>query len=540
MKYKNTVEASNSLYKIIKLSTFMLILCLLYSVKVEGSFSLPPAGDPLERMNYRRAFKQDSIYKKQANLLRRISPRCAENIDLSSQDQQDSRTRSEMRTFDSDDDDDSADENTGLLDAEMGLSSGYFADTDEWKSYERKCLRRLAKERRWTLSESARECGLTLGLLGCATLGVVFGFEDNHVGVGFAVYSLLFSSAFIIKEMSRSFYNLMYPPAGPLDEYEKSFAVNKCFIPREMWSQITANFMLARKNSLNPDKYLNFLDFSLGLTLFRPKLATFSMHDLDRARNFVFRKVEAYFNDYDEMNELEHMQLRMNIGQFMHALCSAEGSEFPRYLYLHGPGGIGKTNFVRKLSKWINKALPGATHFESFSVSSGTELEGTSDKPGVFLRVLRNQCKADTTGSIVLMDEADWVNKPDLVNAAKRTFNGRLAEISTTYFGSGSDGTGITFKVPPMLIILSANVEIEDPALKTRFDPIAFPSPKTEAYVRYGQKLLQQHPRILSFTGTARTDLSDEVNKKASECSNFRAVEASIPAIVEKHCFSAG
>lgn len=133
------------------------------------------------------------------------------------------------------------------------------------------------------------------------------------------------------------------------------------------------------------------------------------------------------------------------------------------------------------------------------------------------------------------MDEASWLNKDDIISPAKRVFNGNLSRLSTSYFGGGLEGFGINLKMPPALIFVASNEEIKDPALKTRFDVIEFPSPKKETLIRHAQEIAAQDKLIQSLhLDTNQFDFGKWLEQ--SGANNFRDIESKIvPAIQAQH-----
>src|SRR5207245_10776326 len=159
------------------------------------------------------------------------------------------------------------------------------------------------------------------------------------------------------------------------------------------------------------------------------------------------------------------------------------------YIYLYGPGGIGKTHFVRMLHTWIEELLPNKVLFENLIILSQEELEGNHRNPGAMLRTLSNQLAAKKQGAIIFMDEATCLNNQGMISGAKRVFNGSQADIATTYFGDGMDGMGVKIKGLPTIIFVASNEPINDPALASRFDVIEYPRPTSDALVNYALQL---------------------------------------------------
>lgn len=196
-------------------------------------------------------------------------------------------------------------------------------------------------------------------------------------------------------------------------------------------------------------------------------------------------------HDHDDRDSIN--DIKINVSKFVDALLSNDNTTNPpKYLYLHGAAGIGKTHFINKLKDWILELIPNGVHFENLVVHSATELEGSERDPGVMLSCLRHQLASKKRGAVVFMDEATWLNEPNMVSSCKRVFNGDQSKISTVYFGSGSEGHGIDLAVPPMLTCVASNEVIKDEPLRDRFAIINFPMPTKQALLEYAVKKAQE------------------------------------------------
>ncbi len=532
--------------------TLIPIITLLF----QGTFAMDSGGDsfhdPLVRINYRQAFNQISIYKKFESLM--DSAGCSQNVFINKEKAELGGSSPQSKTvhrvpryelLENLLDSVTIDMETRESDTED--NGPYIALTSkEWKNYEKACLSHLQKARRWAITEPAREAIVTLTFMGGVVSGTVSALGPNSYGGSISIFAVLFNSIAPIRSIARSTVNLISPPPHPLDEMEKSFALNQCFIPQSLWTSIINNFMTARQNPFSQQQCINFIEFTLGLTIYRPKptitlrnYSSITKESIKETFCDLSSEIDEFFQKYissDTPNDREQFFiLKMNILKFMSSLLGT--IEQPRYLYFYGPGGIGKTYFIHELSTWIERVMPKAVHFESLVITSPEELEGSSEKPGAFLRILRNQCLAKKRGSILYMDEANWLNQEDMISASKRVFNGELSHLSTSYFGSGIDGTGIHLKTPPMLIIASGNEEIEDEALKNRFDIIHFPMPKPETLINYGIDLFKKDNFVQGKIDGALINSSAkeaEIRKRLQDSKNFRSVNALISAMIGK------
>jgi hypothetical protein len=472
--------------------------------------------EPLIRMNYRLAFDQRKIHEKFHNLMERWN--CAENTSLVPHDAICVDIPNEYQQI-----------------PQLEEQADESAHRTEEEAYRTACLKKLQGARRWAITEDAREALITLGLLGTAATTLSLVLPPDSMGGSFGIFAAVFNAAALLRPMIRSGCNLAIPPANPLEHLENTFALNQCFIPNKLWPIIKEKFMLARTNQFQQRTCMDFLEFALGLTLFKPKSTLSISENLEQGIHELFEKIDHFFLQYHEPNREDLWKCKQNIEKFIRLLTNPDSADTPRYIYLHGPGGIGKTHFVNKLTEWIDELIPNSLKTEHVQISSAEELEGSLQRPGAMLTVLRNQLMENKHGSIVFMDEAKWLNHPQIVDTAKRVFNGDQSKLSTSYFGNGVDGSGIKLNIPPMLIFVASNAEIEDTALKTRFDTINFPAPKKERLIEYAKEIAHQSKLI------QRTHINLETFNftqwlEHSQANNFRDIASQIvPAIISAH-----
>lgn len=454
-KYRGISVKVLSKTSLFVLSLFFVLLC---------SNTHANRGPSLAQINYRDAFNQSDIHRQYEQLLRNW------DCDINVFDQVQTSTLPQKKI-----------DGTNLIKLE--------------KNYQKTCLKRLFAARRWAITKSARENLTLICLLACATVTVKHLLGKDSFGGSISVFSGLFNSVYLLQDVIHAGYNLAFPEAHPLNILEKCFAKNQCFIPRTLWPAIIEKFMIARQNQFEQRTSMDFLEFALGLTVYKPKSTLQPSHDsAQRVILELHKRIDQFFSDYQQETTQECCQLiKLNVSKFVLNLLGNNDNP-PRYIYFHGPAGIGKTYFVLQLSEWIEELMPGSVRFESMIITSPDELEGNRGRPGAMLRVLRNQLIADKRGSVVFIDEATWLNESNMVSSAKRVFNGDQSTLSTDYFGGGIDGAGINLAIPPMLIFVASNEEIKEPALKSRFDVIKYPLPT--------QKALAEHAHAVATKST--------------------------------------
>lgn len=438
------------------------------------SFSL----SNIKSANYQRAFDQEKIYKKYATLMHHLN--CAENVFSSS-------SNKKIK----------------------------FDDTD-YKSIEecfkKECLAKLNSEKRWDKTAPIRTAISFLILqFVIAKITPMLANKDSFGG-SFSLFSAITHIMYESKRIIDTLFLLAYEQEHPLDNLEKQYVVVKCFIPKKLWHIIKDKFMLAQRNQFEQRRCIDFIEFSLGLTTYQPRsIVEFNFNVIED----IFKNLDNFFNDYEAAPE-ELSQIKVSILKFIQNISnmpsdkkSNKSRNNSRYQYFFGPGGIGKTHLVNQICNWINKLMPNAVHFEEITIQSPSELFGDCEAPGMFLKVLRNQLQSNKLGTIIFMDEANWLNNPSITNQAKATLNGDLSSISTKYFGAGIDGSGIKIDMPPILIFAASNDEIKDKALKSRFDNLKFPNPKKETLIEHAKNIF-----LKSYLYEIAKLKSDESNNK--------------------------
>jgi ATPase family associated with various cellular activities (AAA) len=448
--------------KFSRTAKLLLFLCSSFVATISST-----SNDPYTQIRYSAAFDQTALYEKYKNLMQRLG--CADNVFATNKDSiHQTSTKNEITD-----------------EIIQPWSSDNPADVQELADFQEECLEVLHSARRTTLMHPAFSAFNNLAFMGIAN-ALILAFVKDSVAGGFAGSGAVYTALESLKESAKVGYNLIYKPDNSLEILEDHFAKNKCFIPQLLWHKITNEFVSARQSEMSRQQHTNFIDFTLGFTLYKPKPALHykndaTAHDIKKELN---KRIDHFFQDYNDKHDIHY--IKMNVAKFIDMLCSTNTTvQVPRYVYLYGSGGIGKTHFVQTLAQWIDELIPNSVQFQDMIVNSADELEGSSDRPGSFLKVLRSQLIKKKHSSIVMIDEATWLNQGGMVSPAKRIFNGDRSKLITSYFGSNMDGSGVSLDMPPMLIFVASNEKITDPALESRFDTVHYPTPTQQALVQY-------------------------------------------------------
>lgn len=413
---------------------------------------------------------------------------------------------------------------------------------DAMRAYEDACMLKLNNVRRRTLAEPGMFALAEIGLMaggGAAAYNMLGG---SSMGGSFAIFSAIFTSLAKMPGIILSGYNLISWPDNPLASYEDRFAKNKCFIPRAMWPKILRAFISARTNEFERQGHTDFLNFALGITTYKPQPPLRVKEDLSlvAVKAELDKRIQHHFAAYtpESCNPHELCLINLNVKKFVDQLLRSEGSPTPRYLFFDGPGGIGKTHFGNCLSQWLLELLPDSVNYESLIINSAVELEGSADRPGALLKVLHNQLARNKRGSVVVIDEATWLNEQAMRAPAKRTFNLDQSKLCTAYFGNGPDGAGISLNVPPMLVVVASNDDISDANLASRFDIVHYPLPSKDALIQHAARVINKSDALKQAQRHIEQDeIASWIETLDKAKLNFRFIEGNVEAafLVDSH-----
>jgi len=448
-----------------RLNIFIVSNIMLFAVQATANKEI--SVNPYDTIRYHDAFDQDDLYIKYERLMHELG--CASNVFLNQDDA------------------------IGMFQKKYKKIKDPLVSA-EFEQFQKDCMHKLNQARFMALAEPGIESGVYVSLMGLAALVTIWALGKESIGGSYAGYSAIFSAADKLGGLGKSVYNLFSLPNNSLEPLENYFAKNKCFIPKILWKKIINAFIDARQSDTLKEKSINFLKFALGFTLYKPqsKLTTQDHQSLVEIKHELHQRIDRFFSEYNINQASDNLiYIKINASKFIDSLFD-KTSKRPRYVYLHGLGGIGKTHFVQTLASWIQELLPETIYYQDLIINSLSELEGDAETPGSFLKVLRSQTMSNNKGSIVMLDEATWLNNKDMVSAAKRIFNGDRTRLSTSYFGTEIDGSSVALDMPPMLIFVASNDELEDEALASRFDIINYPTPSKQMLINYAYKITEK------------------------------------------------
>lgn len=470
--------------------------------------------NPLRQTDYKRAFSQAGLYRQFDSLM--TQQECAHNVIT--------------------DDEDAAPSCTCCSTLFSVFSTcGHIFETKkpltQADKFDQACLDRLEAARRTAILKGADE-GVMSVITSITLTYALLRLSPSKTAASIAVYDICKKALKQVKGIVFSIAALKQPHTH-LDDLEREYAINKRFIPHELWEKIEKNFEYARKGDDNQHLYISFIEFALNFKTLKPqKSATFNSNAVIGE---LFSRMDHFLNAYD-ITPAQLALLKTNIRNFVENMAGTKKHPL-RYLFLVGPGGIGKSKFVEQLHSWFEELMPLMINFNKYSVKNAEELEGNDKNKGILLETLGEQLHHQKHGSIVLLDDANWfTEKGSMASAAKRVFNADLSEMNTAYF-SQSGTAEFSLPMTPMLIFFTSNDPISDKHLGSRFDIIHFPCNTTEALKQHALALCEadeEYQRADPRTQAAIQELLlSEIDEEDTHTKTFRDVNLR----VEPLCF---
>lgn len=378
----------------------------------------------------------------------------------------------------------------------------------------------------WKLSDVVFSFGT--GMAGY-TLG------PDSFGGSFGTMMSIQSFTQALSSLMQSAYSVWRPRETEHDALEQLFTERFLELPPALHGFLTSQMAMARTSPHGRFEAVRKIRFGLELTVHAPleSLMIFGDHaqqgkaqdQLRCVNQFFWDKLEHFFHDYDDVSDQMCCTLMGTVEAFSKTLLmgAQENAQNCFYVYLHGPGGIGKTFFAEQVGTWMREAFGTGVLFQSRSVNTMGELEG-GRQAGLFLDVLKEQCAHRAHGGILLLDEASFLNA--FPQQAKRVFQ-KSGVFEDAFLGHDAGRSGVKFRSRPLLVLAAGNDGIGDAALKSRFLDVDFPTPKRTTYTRVAANLVERWGHNLTRKQKA------ELKKLVASCENFRDSEQHMRAAVQ-------
>ena len=338
--------------------------------------------------------------------------------------------------------------------------------------------------------------------------------------------------------------------ADPLLSYELIYAVEKRRIPSILWSGIEKKLTEARNNSFARAKILEYLTTVFNLPQGKKTLLkldgmtpeTFDQQLLEKSgiayekMQRLYRKIEGFFENYEEgpdrSNTIKVIKtaVRKHVRHSLDPYAVDKNDRYGKFVFLQGPGGLGKTEFVNTLAQWLyleeGNSDPKMEDFIPLTlVSAGPEkLLGTAETPGALLTGLTKQSSGRAPiNRFLLVDEAEAINDPALKASFKALFEPANGIFSSPYLG------GLEVPIAENLIFFISNDEIVDAAFRQRVAPAVFPKFKQsflrkKLYLRLAGKVASVLTGLESQEH-AEGELDFQVFKKYLQVDGLQGIE---------------
>lgn len=395
---------------------------------------------------------------------------------------------------------------------------------DAKKVFEADCLTSLKGARRRALLTPLISNTLFMGAVyvpPAIYIPILGGIEN--LAAALSLSSTVFLVAPALNNIFTTVQNFFFTPNHVLDGLEPLYATRQHLIPRNLWPWFQGQFTYLRHNF--SEEAFNKLSFGVDLTLCQhPPIKEVS--NLSNTQAKLSQAIEVFFQGYETSSDPYALfHLKAALGTFLASFAHPQTEERTKPIYLYGPPGLGKTHFVTCLGEWLTECFPKHFRVRQQVITEPEELEGGGKNPGLFLNVLRESSMGERDqGCILFLDEADWLGKAHFSSKVKRTFNGNYHTLRTRYFGDGIDGQGLSLPLPPLLVILAGNSSIEDEAIRSRFNVIAFPEPKEETFQVYARHKAKG----------ATSEQEQKLLSAIKNCQNFRQVDDVVQALREE------
>ena len=485
---------------------FILIVILSLLTITKQSFS---SEDPFVNLNYNQIFNQEDIYQKHNVLLEKLG------CDKNAFSEKKSNKNSEK----------------------VSLKDNYNLEK-KIQEFEVECYSRLNNARRNVLLAPFYKEIIDISKMGITSCVIAHFLGKDNFGGSDNIAMLIANSIYSLYSLAFKIKDLISWPDNPYDYLEDYFAKNKCYIPRALWPKILRSFYMLHRDEFSRENHKHFLEFVLPFTIYKhkPEIIFKEGMAIEEVKNELNNRIDKFFQNYKNIDTKSLVYIKLNLSKFIDSLVDNHGQAVilqSRYIFLHGTFGIGKTHFVQTLSEWIEELIPNSVLFENMIINSSEELEGNSEKAGAFLKVFREQLLEKKYGSVIIIDEASWLNNPEMSSCSKRIFNGDRTRLATNYFGTEIDGSAVTLDIPPMLIFVTSNENIKEPALESRFDTIVFPEPNEKSLIEYTHKLISESEILSKLKNNINLEEIDNWVKNLEEKNrNYRYLQSNIEAFI--------
>ncbi len=393
---------------------------------------------------------------------------------------------------------------------------------------EKSILAQLAKCKRDAVLRPVYENGLSFALqAGCIGFSM-WALGTESMGGSFGGFAIATSLGFSMRQAIPAVWSYIYPGNDPYARFEQQFAKKMPYIPHQLWPQIIDTFGAARLGRFSYVRATNFFDIAFNLPVMHrfPYLPPLQTDEILSKANTINRFTDEFFANY-ENSQTARTQLRATTRKYLTKLATDEDGFV--CVHLEGPGGVGKTHYIKALAARISEVLGTDIPVEEINIrgTDSSELEGDQNTPGKVLAALSRVAKKGKPYGILVFDEAAWLNGP-LKEPAKKMFEPILGLFTSQYLA------GMDFSLKGFLIAFMSNDPISDPALSSRMSPVKFPTLKKESLRTMA--LAKLRDQFLDGTGLRyeSTSSAQEIRSAIEASTTMRDIGIKFPTAIEE------
>jgi hypothetical protein len=299
------------------------------------------------------------------------------------------------------------------------------------------------------------------------------------------------------------------------------------YIPYQLWPQIIDTFGAARLGRFSYVRATNFFDIAFNLPSMHrfPYVPPLKIEEIVSKTEAINGFTDQFFYKYEDSDA----KLKLGAATRKYLTKLAHDEDGFVCVHLEGPGGVGKTHYIKALASKIAEVLGTDIPVEEINIrgTEASELEGDKNTPGKVLAALSRVAKKDKPYGIIVFDEAAWLNG-QLKETAKKMFEPTLGSFRSQYLD------GMDFSLKGFLIAFISNDPIEDLALRSRMISVNFPSLKQVELKKMALETLKN--QFLRGTNLKYDDVfeTQEITQAIEASTTMRDIEIKFPTAIEE------
>lgn len=388
-------------------------------------------------------------------------------------------------------------------------------------------IENLTKCKRDAALRAVYESGLSFALQAICLGSFMRVSGTDSMGGSFAGLLFANSLAYFMRQAIPAVCSYIYPGNDPYARFEQQFAEKMSYIPYQLWPQIIDTFGAARIGRFSYVRATNFFDIAFNLPSMHrfPYVPPLKIEEIVSKTGAINHFTDQFFRKYEDSDA--NLKLGAATRKYLKKLAHDEDGFV--CVHLAGPGGVGKTHYIKALASKIAEVLGTDIPVEEINIrgTEASELEGDQNTPGKVLAALSRVAKKDKPYGILVFDEAAWLNCP-LKETAKKMFEPNLGSFRSQYLD------GMDFSLKGFLIAFMSNKTISDRPLRSRMIDVKFPTLKKESLETMA--LAKLRDQFLDGTGLSYENVFErqEITQAIEDSKTMRDIETKFPAAIEE------